>query len=242
MLLTIHNIIVLENLSTISDYGITGSPFTRKAGLEATTRSLQLSIPIATVGTFLFLLLFMKSFKYSIVTLIPILLVVIWLYGTMHLMNFGLNLVTATIGAISIGVGIDYSIHMTERFREEFTHNPKKYKALLSTVNGTGISLAASAASSIGGFIVMSQAPMPLFSSYGLITAILIHWATNYFIFSYVFAMSEITGISVESAISHSMISTLEIILVVTGIVSIAIVIMNFFNSKKDERSKTKLL
>ena len=168
------DIIVLENLSTISDYGITGSPFTRKAGLEATTRSLQLSIPIATVGTFLLLLLFMKSFKYSIVTVIPILLVVIWLYGTMYLMDFGLNLVTATIGAISIGVGIDYSIHMTERFREEFTHNPKKYKALLSTVNGTGISLAASAASSIGGFIVMSQAPMPLFSSYGLITAIMI--------------------------------------------------------------------
>jgi membrane protease YdiL (CAAX protease family) len=77
---------------------------------------------------------------------------------------------------------------------------------------------------------------------YGFVASLLIHWATNYFIFSYVFAMSEITGISVESAISHSMISTLEIILVVTGIVSIAIVIMNFFNSKKDERSKTKLL
>ncbi len=77
---------------------------------------------------------------------------------------------------------------------------------------------------------------------YGLITAILIHWATNYFIYSYVFAMSEVTGISVESAISHSMISMLEIILVVTGIVSIAIVIMNFFNSKKDEKSKTELL
>ena len=27
---------------------------------------------------------------------------------------------------------------------------------------------------SVGGFIVMSQAPMPLFSSYGLITAIMI--------------------------------------------------------------------
>ena len=38
---------------------------------------------------------------------------------------------------------------------------------------------------------------------YGLITAILIHWATNYFIFSYVFTVSEINGISIENAISH---------------------------------------
>jgi len=80
---------------------------------------------------------------------------------------------------------------------------------------------------------------------YGLITALLIHWATNYFIFSYVFGISEINSISVESAISHTMIGTLEIILVVTGIVSISIIIMNFLNSKNEnenEANKTEIL
>ena len=78
---------------------------------------------------------------------------------------------------------------------------------------------------------------------YGLIAAMLIHWATNYFIFSYVFAISEINGISVENAISHTMINTLEIILVVTGIVSISIIIMNFLHSKNEnEINKTRML
>ena len=78
---------------------------------------------------------------------------------------------------------------------------------------------------------------------YGLIAAILIHWATNYFIFSYVFAVSEINNISVENAISHTMINTLEIILVVTGIISIAIIIMNFINSKnQSEVNKAEIL
>ena len=78
---------------------------------------------------------------------------------------------------------------------------------------------------------------------YGLIAAILIHWATNYFIFSYVFAISEINGISVESAISHTMVNTLEIILVVTGIVSISIIIMNYLNSKnQNEVNKAEML
>ena len=78
---------------------------------------------------------------------------------------------------------------------------------------------------------------------YGLIAAILIHWATNYFIFSYVFAISEINGISIESAITHTMVNTLEIILVVTGIVSISIIIMYYLNSKNQiEVNKAEML
>ena len=119
----------------------------------------------------------MRSLKYAVVTIIPILLVVIWLYGTMHILGFGLNLVTATIGAISIGVGIDYSIHMTERFREEIKTFNNREIALKFSIQGTGIALAASAASSIGGFIIMAFAPMPMFSSYGLLTAAMIAMA-----------------------------------------------------------------
>ena len=75
---------------------------------------------------------------------------------------------------------------------------------------------------------------------YGLISAILIHWATNYFIFSYVFVISEVNGISVTTAISHSMINTLEIILVLTGIISIAVIVMNFINSKNEDSITNK--
>ena len=55
---------------------------------------------------------------------------VAWLYGLMYLAGFALNYVTATIGAVSIGVGIDYSIHMTERFREETHRASSKLQAL----------------------------------------------------------------------------------------------------------------
>ena len=75
---------------------------------------------------------------------------------------------------------------------------------------------------------------------YGLISAILINWATNYFIFSYVFVISEVNGISVTTAISHSMINTLEIILVLTGIISIAVIVMNFINSKNEDSITNK--
>ncbi len=67
---------------------------------------------------------------------------------------------------------------------------------------------------------------------YGLAAAIILHWATNYFIYSYLFLISEINGISVQNATTHSMIGTFEIILIVSGIISSTMVILNYKNSK----------
>ena len=168
---------VISESPAIIFTGLTGSPFTRLAQLDASTKTLQRSLPIAAIATLVLLLIVMRSLRYAVVTIIPIGLVVAWLYGLMYITGFALNYVTATIGAVSIGVGIDYSIHMTERFREEMRRASNKMQALRQAANGTGVALLASAASSIVGFAIMGFAPMPMFSSYGILTAIMIFLA-----------------------------------------------------------------
>ena len=71
---------------------------------------------------------------------------------------------------------------------------------------------------------------------YGLISAILVHWATNYFIYSYIFFLSDLNQISIQNTLSHSMIVTLELILIVTGIISISMIILNYFNTKNQKK------
>ena len=66
---------------------------------------------------------------------------------------------------------------------------------------------------------------------YGLAAAIILHWATNYFIYSYLFLISEINGISVQNASTHSMIGTFEVILIVSGIISVVMLFLNYKNS-----------
>ena len=167
---------IFQNKSYISEYGITGSPFVRDVEQSSSRNSLYKSIPIAAVAAFLVLLIAFRSFRYALVTILPIGLVVSWLYGIMYIGGYSLNLVTATIGAISIGVGIDFSIHITQRFREEILKNNTE-TALIKTLNGTGIALLGSAISSITGFIIMGFAPMPMFASFGQLTAIMIFLA-----------------------------------------------------------------
>ena len=170
-------LIPLRGVPGITQVGLTGSPFLRDAELTATVDNLRRSLPIAAMGAMVLLLIAFRSAKYAIVTILPIGLVVAWLYAIMELAGFALNFVSATIGAVSIGVGIDYSIHMTERFREELHRTPTRIDALRRAAHGTGVALLASAGSSIVGFAIMAFAPMPMFSTYGLLTALMIFLA-----------------------------------------------------------------
>ena len=164
----------LNGAPSISFFGLTGSPFTREASLDATTRALYIALPIAVVLCFLVSMLVMRSVRFAIVTIIPIGLVVAWLLAFMYLAGFALNFVTAIVAAVSIGIGIDYAIHFTQRFREELRKSGERLESLRQTAQGTGVALLGSAASSIVGFTIMGFAPMPVFSAYGVLTAVMI--------------------------------------------------------------------
>ncbi|EIJ66111.1 CAAX amino terminal protease family protein [Candidatus Nitrosopumilus salaria BD31] len=69
---------------------------------------------------------------------------------------------------------------------------------------------------------------------YGFVASLLIHWATNYFIFAYATFLSQLNLISIEDAFSHSLMSSLEILFMVSGILSIAVIFLSKFYSKKE--------
>ena len=156
---------------------LTGGPVTRDEQLRAILRSLLIALPISVLLCLLVAGLFMRSLRYAVVSIMPILMVVAWLYAFMYLAGFGVNVVTATIGAISIGIGIDFAIHFTMRYRQEMMTAETRLEALGSAGTGTGGALAASAVSSILGFAILALAPMPMFASYGLLTAVMIAMA-----------------------------------------------------------------
>jgi len=159
---------------TIERIGVSGEPITNKDSGEAFTKSMLVSLPIALLLAFLIVALMLKSIKYAAVSVAPILLVVAWLYGFMYLADYTINLVTATIAAISIGIGVDFATHFTVRFREELAGEPSRHPALRRAGEGTGSALMLSALTSIAGFGVLGAAPMPIFAVYGVLTAVMI--------------------------------------------------------------------
>jgi hypothetical protein len=96
------------------------------------------------------------------------------LYGLMYVAGYAINVVTSIISAVSIGIGIDFSTHFTMRFREELQSGVSKIDAVEAAGAGTGAALAGSALTSVAGFGILAFAPMPMFSTYGILTATMI--------------------------------------------------------------------
>ena len=115
--------------------------------------------------------LVMRSVKLSAVSVVPILLVIAWLLGFMYLFDYDLNVVTATIAAISVGVGIDFSIHYAMRFREELRRSGDRMVAIRHAAQDTGTALMLSGGTSVLGFAFLALAPLPILAAYGLLTA-----------------------------------------------------------------------
>ncbi len=153
---------------------LTGRPITRYAASTAMQEEMQSSLVLGSLFVLISLSIGFRSFSQALVTFIPILVVVVWLYGLMFVLGASLNIVTVTIATISLGVGIDYCIHVTERYRESKAMGRTHQECLHSIGGACGLALFGSATSDIVGFSVIALSPMGLFSSFGIFSAAMI--------------------------------------------------------------------
>jgi len=89
------------------------------------------------------------SVKYGFITFLPILLVILWYPATVDAGGTNLNIFTAMVGTIIIGIGIDNSIQITERVREEGATPEGIQKA----VENTGQSVVEATFTTMGGVL-----------------------------------------------------------------------------------------
>ena len=67
---------------------------------------------------------------------------------------------------------------------------------------------------------------------FGLVAALLIHWATNYFIFAYANFLAQLNETAVDTAFSHPLITTMEIMFLISGVLSLAVVVGKYYSSR----------
>ncbi|MDP6661703.1 MAG: MMPL family transporter, partial [Candidatus Thalassarchaeaceae archaeon] len=132
------------------------------------------SIAFAGLALVLSVLWGTAPFAVAAITTGPIFVAIIWLYAMVSLAGYGLNMVTVAIAAMSLGVGIDYVIHLMERFREEREKGATPMTSLAAVGSASGLALFGSAVSDIAGFMVINQSKMGFFSTFGLFCAIMI--------------------------------------------------------------------
>jgi len=122
-----------------------------KLVVEGQIRSLALSI----VCVFLIVAVAFRSATAGLISIVPLSAAVLGLFGIMGYVGITLNMATALISSIMIGVGIDYTIHFMYRFRLEVRKDGDAEKAVIRTLTTSGKGIIYNAVSVIIGFIVL---------------------------------------------------------------------------------------
>jgi predicted RND superfamily exporter protein len=110
-------------------------------------------------------------------SMIPVLLVLVWILGTMVAIGYTLNVMTILIGALTVGLGVTYAIHISHRFIEEIEHHNSLEIAVNNTVKNTGSALFGAAMTTVLGFGVLFFAILPPMKQFGTMAAITIFYS-----------------------------------------------------------------
>jgi uncharacterized protein len=104
----------------------------------------------------------------GVIAMVPAAVSASLVLGTMWLLTISFNVLTATLTAIAIGIGVPYGVHVVNRFVEDLD-TARAADAVTRTLRATGAALAGAALTTLGAFVVLAFAGLPPIRSLGLL-------------------------------------------------------------------------
>ena len=125
---------------------------------------------------FSLLLIYRHPIK-ALIPLLPITFIVGWSGLTMYFLGISYTPLTATLGALIIGIGTEFTVLVMERFYEERKKGSKAIEAIKVTNKSTGKAIFVSALTTIGGFSALLVSDFVILNNFGMMTLINISFA-----------------------------------------------------------------
>jgi len=149
---------------------ITGQPVLMTTVMDALTSGrVEMSL-LGLLMIFILLLIIYRDLIKALLPVLPMLVVIGWMGLVMLYGGLKYTPLTATLGALVLGVGSEYAILMMERFYEELENVGNPYEAMKITANRIGSALVASGMTVIFGFGALIASPFNIISNFGVVT------------------------------------------------------------------------
>jgi hydrophobe/amphiphile efflux-3 (HAE3) family protein len=138
---------------------------------SAWRRLQDLLIGLAAVALVL-LIAFRGDRRRALVPLVPITLATGWSALILFAVRVPLNPMSVTLGALVIAISTEFSVLLSERYRQERFRGRDAIEALRCTYARTGAAVAASGVTAIAGFGVLVLSDIRMLRDFGLVTLI----------------------------------------------------------------------
>ena len=137
---------------------------------SSSRRLLSLLAGLAAVG--LVLTLVFRSWRRALVPMVPIALATGWSALILFLIGIPLNPMSATLGTLVIAISTEFSVLLSERFRQERLAGHEPQRALARTYRSTGAAVLASGITAIVGFGVLVLSNITMLRDFGFVTLV----------------------------------------------------------------------
>ncbi len=181
----------LDNSITDMDVTVTGQAVIDVEMITALTTGRYTITLVGMLLVFAGLLFIYRNPLKAIIPLIPISLIVGWSGAVMYLYDLKYTPLTATLGAMIIGIGTEFTILIMERYFEEREKGVSNNEAIIVTLGKMGKPITASALTTIGGFSALVISDFEILSNFGIMTLVNISLA----LFSTIFVMPAVLSI-----------------------------------------------
>ena len=145
---------------------------------QAVKSGFVLSIVTSAIAIIIVLLFVYRSFVTSVFIMIPVIVAVLASFGIMHFLRIPLNFLTVMFGSVTLGLGVDYSIHLTDRYHEEIEKEKDvekgKENALNIAVAKVGRNTIFASLTTMAAFSSMAVAGLRMVAEYGFMSFIAI--------------------------------------------------------------------
>ena len=179
---TFQKTIEKVNLVRGSSVTLTGDMVWHYAWDNAIRVGLSSSLIVGFIAIFILLFLLFKSPTTPFVILIPVLTAVLASFGLMHFIKIPLNFLTSMFGVVTLGLGVDYSIHLIHRYHEEVARGNEK--ALNKACMMIGRNTLVTSLTTMAAFSSLALAPIRMAAEYGIMSFIAISFsALSVFLF-----------------------------------------------------------
>ena len=148
----------------------TGDPVIDAAMIELSQSTMRKTSLVSFALIILILMIVFASIKYGLIPLLTIVFGVIWAFGTLVLAGFEVTPSTSGVMAMIMGIGIDFGIQVTKRFRYEL-QNRKKEEAMVNTLSNVFYPMLITTIAAVIGFKCLSLGKLPAMADMGTMMA-----------------------------------------------------------------------
>lgn len=140
--------------------------------LQSLYKSQILTLGAVFIGIMLMFMVLFRSVKISIIAILPNFLAAGTVLGGMGIMGIPLDMMTITIAAITVGIGVDHAIHYLTRFTNEFATDQNYIAAMHRAHASIGQALFYTAMTIIVGFSILTLSNFIPSVYFGLLTGL----------------------------------------------------------------------